>query len=349
MATGPNDNQTAFAVGAIYPTDEEGRPLVVPIVKATYDIRGGTDLVLAPQQDPVSPEGMFWGTPGQSSLRYEPEIAFVKLGTDVVLVGEAWNRTPGAPSVDVEFQVGPLRKIVRVFGDRRWIRSLGAPIMTRPQPFERVPLLYERAYGSWDRSDPDPEKHSCEPRNPVGLGYRSRGTVPEEGVPVPNLEDPRSPIKSPGDRPHPAAFGFVAPSWQPRLRWAGTYDERWSEARMPLLPSDFDRRFFSSAHPDLVAPRGLEGDEPVLVSGASPTGRLAFRLPGLPPPQCVIARSNRPDASIAMRLDTFVVDAPRAKTFMTWRGSLPLDEGPHDVTDVSVSSRAVAAQPAGRS
>lgn len=38
-------------------------------------------------------------------------------------------------------------------------------------------------------------------------------------------------------------------SWQPRLRYAGTYDQHWMDERLPFLPEDFDLRYFQSAPP----------------------------------------------------------------------------------------------------
>jgi len=69
----------------------------------------------------------------------------VKPGTDVVLVGHAYAGARPEARVDVSLDVGPLRKIVRVTGDRVWTRAGMAWIASRPVPFQRLPLVYERA------------------------------------------------------------------------------------------------------------------------------------------------------------------------------------------------------------
>ena len=56
----------------------------------------------------------------------------------------------------------------------------------------------------------------------------------------------------PGQNVLAAAFGPVGRHWEPRVRYAGTYDDRWTEDRMPLLPKDFDDRFHNAAPPGLV-------------------------------------------------------------------------------------------------
>ena len=56
----------------------------------------------------------------------------------------------------------------------------------------------------------------------------------------------------------------------PRVTFVGTYDERWRSERCPLLPSDFDERYHSGAHPDLIAPRPF-----LTLSGAEDKGSPA--------------------------------------------------------------------------
>lgn len=319
------DNGTPFALEPLFLADEEGRPLLVPLVKATYAL-GPRGVALADEQAPVSPGGAPYGDPAVSSYRYEPECAFAKPATDVVLVGSAVAPKPGTAELLVAFQVGPVRKGVRVLGDRVFFKAAGTVGMTRPAPFERIPLRWERAFGGWDRSHPDPRKHELEPRNPVGVGFRGGGSRFEEGLRCPNLEDPARPFKGWGDRPPPAGVGFTSPSWQPRARYAGTYDERWTKERAPLLPTDFDRRFLNAAAPGLVAPGYLRGDEPVLVAGVSVTGGLSFHLPGVAPPEVIVEHRGREDARSATSLDTVIVDADAGRLFLLWRTQVPVRE-----------------------
>src|SRR6185369_4076308 len=163
-----------------------------PVVKATYDLaeRG---VALAADQAPLIGEGVLWGEPDTSSYRYEPEGSLPKPATDVVLVGSSVAPRPGTSELLVAFQVGALKKGVRVVGDRVFYKAVGSVSMTRPAPFERIPLQWERAFGGWDRSNPDEKKHACEARNPVGLGFRGSGTRFEEGMRCPNVEDPVRP------------------------------------------------------------------------------------------------------------------------------------------------------------
>jgi len=67
------DNRTPFAFSALFLADEEGRPVVVSILKATYEIGPGGALALASEQRPIDFNGLHHGEPGESSYRFEPE------------------------------------------------------------------------------------------------------------------------------------------------------------------------------------------------------------------------------------------------------------------------------------
>ena len=134
-----------------------------------------------------------------------------------------------------------------------------------------------------------------------------------------------------GGVPVGAGFGFVGPEWSPRSALAGTYDAAWEADRAPLLPVDFDRRFFNAAAPGLVAPAYLRGDEPVLVRGATKEGTASFSLPGVPPPRVRLEPRQGPDVEIAAVLDTVVVDADARRVHLHWRGHAVAKDGPHGV------------------
>ncbi|WNG20187.1 DUF2169 domain-containing protein [Cystobacter fuscus] len=329
------ENETPFAVEVLALSDEEMRPLLVVVVKATYDLKEGAPR-LAKKQMPVDIAGEFRGDPQTSSYKFEPECAFIKPATDVVLIGHAYAPASKQTEVLVDFRVGTLRKTARVLGERTWFKSMGQVLMTKPLPFEKIPLAYERAFGGWDKTDNDPAKHRYEPRNPVGVGFRASARHFEEGLRLPNLEDPEQPLRAFGQVVPPVGFGFISPYWQPRATLGGTYDEGWDKKRKPLLPKDFDRRFFNAASAGLVATGYLRGDEPVLVDNASPRGRLVFRLPGQPTPKVIITQAAEKDAMPEMRLDTVVLDTDEGQLLMLWRGHLALPGTLHDVLTITI-------------
>jgi len=336
------DNKTPFAFEPLFLADEEGRPLFVPVIKATYSIQHDK-LTLAEKQTPVNLAGEYWGDPDKSSYKYEPECAFIKPATDIVLIGHAYAPASGITEINVILRVGQIEKTVKVAGDRYWIKAFGIISMTSPSEFERIPLIYERAFGGWDRTNADPEKHAFEPRNPAGTGFRSKNGNFEQGIRLPNMEDPRYPVKSYGETYPPAGFGFTSPNWQPRAACAGTYDKAWMAQRMPLLPKDFDRRFFNAASPGLIAPGFLKGNETVIIANASKSGKIIFNLPGIPAPQCRVQLRGRTDSSPQMQLDTVIINMDENLLFLLWRANMILRSGPQDVLSIELQAEGIQA------
>ncbi len=332
------DNQTPLVLEPVYLEDEDGRPTLTTVVKATFDVLPRGRLVLADQQRPLDAAGTFWGPPEASSHRFEPEVAPIKVATDVAVVGHAHAPRPGTTSMDVGVRVGPVSKGLRVIGDRMWYRVGLGHALTPPRPFERIPVQYERAFGGWDRSSPDPTQHACERRNTVGRGFHATHRDPDTTDLAPNIEDPAALIEGFRDHPAPAGFGFTLPGWLPRASLAGTFDAQWEATRKPRLPADFDRRFYNGAAAGLVAPGLLRGDEPVSVLGMRPEGGVAFSLPGIAPPAVRVSIVRRPDERPALALDTVILDMDQMQLILLWRARMRLPEGPADVRSMELVS-----------
>lgn len=270
------DNRTPFAAERGWVRDRDGTEVWLVAVKATFDILPDGQTQVAKEQPPVLRMPEHFGEPGKSSIKYDTDLVLVKTTTDVIVVGHAW--APAGRQVrqaDVGFRVGPVQKVLRVFGDRVW-GSFGAGA---PQPFERMPLVYERAYGGADPRSSTPEK-DWEWRNPVGTGF-VKAAAHADGMRLPNVEYPGDLIGSWRHRPEPAGFGVIASHWQPRVALAGTYDDHWMKTRQPLLAEDLDDRHFQCAPRDQQAPQWMRGGEPVVLKGLTPGGDLRFSLPKL--------------------------------------------------------------------
>jgi len=272
------ENLTPYSAERAALVDLDGSEIWVVAVKATYTIVDGRP-VLADEQETVRLVDEYYGEPGQSSVKYEGELVFRKPGTDVVINGHAYA-PPGrtASRVDAAINIGSRRKVVRVYGDRVWEGGRTGLAASRPQPFERVPLIYERAFGGTDTTSDDPAQHAAEYRNPIGAGFAVSPTT-LRGRPLPNLEDPANEITSWKSRPRPIGVGFTGRHWEPRRRYSGTCDERYIQERLPLYPVDFDLRFFLGAPEDLTFAPHLRGGETFELYNLTPNGYLSFVLP----------------------------------------------------------------------
>lgn len=335
------DNATPFAATPCALADLDGGDFLVVVVKATYALDGDGGMTVADAQRPVELADVFTGEPGASSVAYASDVALRKTGTDVVLAGHAYPARPGDREGEIGIQVGSVRATARVFGDREWQSALGVVRMSRPATFERIPLVYERAAGGTDDSPADPGDHAVEARNPVGVGFRARRSRRVvDASPLPNFESPSALIKTPDDRPPPAPVGFVAPGWAPRATFAGTYDAAWTDTRSPLLPSDFDARFFDVSPPALTSPTFLRGDEHGAAMGVSPHGLLRFTLPRVTPAASLHGR-RAGDASVPLALHRVLVDGDggaRGELVLVWSGGVRVRHGFHDLTALTVAA-----------
>ena len=275
------DNRTPFAAERGWVRDRDGAEIWLVAVKATFDIHDDGTTTVAKEQPPVLRLPEHHGEPGQSSIKFDGDLVLTKRSTDLIVVGHAYAPPGNAVThLDCGFRVGSLQKLVRVFGDRRW----GALGMSEPEPFQKMPLVYERAYGGRDMKSGTPDK-DWDWRNPVGTGFAtSAGHA--QGLALPNIEDPNALIRAWSDRPAPAGLGAIASHWQPRAGFGGTYDDAWQKTRAPLLAADLDDRFFQCAPADQQTQGFLRGGEPVILLNLSPRGqwsggrgRLAFTLP----------------------------------------------------------------------
>jgi hypothetical protein len=330
------NNQTGLSATLLAAPDPDGIDSLYAVVKGTFSLdRLDASGLPAPAEQQLPPvlADEYHADPATSSICVPSDLALVKPGTDVLLVGSAWA-SGGRPAtwLDVTLSAGPLHRVVRVFGDRVW-RAGATVTATAPEPFERMPLVWERAFGGIDQAKGELRG---EPRNPVGAGYRAPdGEKPLDGLALPNLEDPLDPITSWKQQPAPAAFAPLSANWQPRLSFAGTYDDSWQSGRAPYLPKDFDSRFFQLAPAGLVAPGYFHGGEIIDVTGVTPSGRLAFRLPVLAP--SVEYRLDGGTKSVAANLDTVLIEPDASRVILVWRAVLQCDKKLLRVREVTVA------------
>lgn len=320
------ENPTQFDVAALPLTGPNGRELLTVIVKGTFVFRaGGVDA--DDEQVPIAYGDAY--QEGSNCVRYESDMVPFKTGTDIVLCATAHApKEIPADAVPVAVMVGAMEKRLMVFGERFWNHAgvLSRKFtMTGTKPFIRRPIVYEDAYGGIDTVSGE----FCA-ENLVGKGlYGAKAKQNLAGQPLPGIEDPRCLIQSPHDRPRPVGFGFYNRAWQPRVAYAGTYDQAWREQRCPLPPEDFDPRFYNGAHPDLQVDGFLKGNEPITLINLTPEGRADWYLPDVRLTSAITrggVNGQREKQLLAMNLDTLFLEPDKQRCCIVWRGSAALGE-----------------------
>jgi hypothetical protein len=305
-------NNTSYAVAEAVLIDAEGREVFVVAAKASFGWRPDGSLQPLPEQIPVAVTDKFGEPPATSGLITASEMTLPKPRVDVLLQGEIVLAAP-VEQIDCTVEVGnQLFKTLRVFGDRYWRASaIRSVVPSKPKPFAKMPIAWERSFGGTDKTDPA----TLDRRNPVGRGISKRSST-LEGHPVPNFEDPRAPISDPLKRPVPVGFGPVAPHWQPRSDFAGTYDKAWEENRFPLLPVNFDPRYLNAAPADQQLDRYQPGIE-VRLTDFTPGRRARFVLPEVAAPVTVVESGTIHE--VKPTVDTIVIDPSAARVSIVAR------------------------------
>lgn len=324
------DNRTAYETGHTWVRDKDGAHYWLVAVKATFNVKPNGDLKLADEQTPplIAPE--FNGEEFTSSIKYDADLLGPKPGTDIIVNGDAIApRDKPVPEMPVALRVGKMQKVVLVRGINVYHSGAGILGTTSPRPFARMPIVYEKAFGGYDQADADPNKHRMDLRNPVGVGF---ATKPAHlvGTPGPNVVYPG---KAP-DKAGPAGFGVIASHWQPRLRYAGTFDGEWIEKRRPLLPEDYDERFAMTSPEDQRVEGFLRGGAPVEVVNMCPEGVLAFELPRIFLAFGTLIRGRRHEHR--GRLATVVIEPNDRRLMLTWQSSLRVRPKDIDYVDRTV-------------
>jgi hypothetical protein len=330
---------TTAKVGLIPQLGRDGDMVLVVVMKQLFQV-DRRDVVHRIDGAEVRFADVMWDedAPEKSSVKYPSDVCIRKPSTDVVVVGSA--EAPYLPRVkqlDVLVRVGPVKKLLRVFGTRVWYRGVTTLALSPPEPFQTQPVRWEYAFGGYD--DSDPTKPIEEPRNPVGRGLaRDRSTLVDQ--PGPSVEDPTDLITNDKSRPAPAGVGALGRHWMPRRQYVGTIDDLWKKERMPLLPLDFDERYNQLATPELIAPAPLRGGEPAEIVNMSALGSLRFELPRIAF-HVGATFDDKTKKEYRSMLDTVVVMPTDRRLEMTWRTALLVPRPARKLRSIEVHEKTI--------
>ncbi len=217
---------------------------------------------------------------------------------DVLFTGHAYAPGGRAPAGSVRLGISRdgrplLDKTLHVFGDR-------AAAGGAPEPFARMPIVYEKALGGLDTP------------NPVGTD-------------APNLVDP-------GDARRAACFAPTSRFWPGRRRLVAKLDGKAIDAPVAEIPEAMPWEYFQAAPPDQQIDH-LRGGEWLVLDGLHPTlARVQTRLPAVRgAARVTVRRPAAPPVERAVELacDTLTIDGDRQTFSLTWRGRCEVpDEAP---------------------
>lgn len=323
--------------------DTTGREHLVVIAKGTWQIPlpGERPRPLPPV--PLEDADVYVGEPGESAMLYGSDMVRFKPRCDVLFNANA-HVPDGQPAkeLNVVWQVGELRKGVRVHGPRIWRKRLGMVFLSEAEYFKQMPLHFGKAFGGTRTYEKGWGENAillteAQPANPDGIGwFGSRTDNDVDGQPAPSLEALDDPIRKPNGKQKPIAFSAIARHWHPRPSFAGTYDEQWQKNVFPFIPEDFDEQFNQCAPDDQQMPYPKGGEQIILRNMMAGRPDVRFKLPKLDNVMIRILRSDYSNEEFLAVADTIYFE-PEAKRFsVVWRASVPVKRRLHEFSALVV-------------
>jgi len=356
-------NHTRFPSQYFQMLDVADTVFHVMVSRLTYDLNDLDEQWiprLAEVQHPLVEADEYYGETAASSMIQESDYAPFKPRCDVLFT-HAVAHAPGGkalPGWKIGVRVGEWQKMLTVTGPRKMAASLTGWRIDAPQPVTQVPLRYELAWGGtcqWPLTLPEeaePEILKRLPENPIGTGFVDPAWQRKSkafSVAAPQIEAPDQPFNSlaASRQDYPVAgLGAIGRSWQPRLAFAGTYDQAWKETRWPRLPLDFEFDYWNAAPTDQQIPYPAGGEE-VVIAGLHPEGKLHFRLPD-PGLKLLLRLDAGIPAFKPMLTDTLIFDMRAMELTIVQRATVPAQAGVRNLEvgtwDIEAARRANAAR-----
>ncbi|RKP52331.1 DUF2169 family type VI secretion system accessory protein [Trinickia fusca] len=249
-----------------------------------------------------------WNLAGDELGAYTLDMALPKAHPEFLVSGYAYGKyadAPGAGGCEVGVRIAGVEKRLRVSGDRQWAGARA----TAPQPFERLKLDWEFAYGGMGCAD-----------NP-----RGRGAETAQGAtrPLPNVEYASSPMRFPDERPLPAGFCPIDAQWPQRAGLCGEHDRQWLEEDFPGFPRTLDPRYFNIAPADqqwVALSEFPDGVAYELMHLHPEHALLSGRLPALRARTFIVRKGSEAPEEIPMRLTTAWFIPHRERVVMIYHG-----------------------------
>ncbi|MGW8389329.1 DUF2169 family type VI secretion system accessory protein [Pseudoduganella sp. HUAS MS19] len=255
-----------------------------------------------------------------------------------------WRLTSGEPATAV-----PLRYELAFGGECRIERSSGLT--------NRIPKkhrLKDEQAANYPAPQGAPDAHDSSQLNPVGCGFSRKwylDATRTSAMLAPRIEHPLKPFsadlfwnvaKGQSDL-ETAGMGFVGRGWLPRRQLVGTVEEKddWQEGEIPLLPKDFDFRYWNGAPDDQQCQHLSGGEQFRLTNLSHPSStvaqvdtdgnrQLAFALPQ----QSLFAMAATETGGVAalpLAIDTVIINMESEQVELVWRLAIVADGDFEDV------------------
>ena len=284
-----------------------GQLRVTVIVKATFALVHQGLMKLAPP-DPLLTTDVHHGNSPVRSARLTPDLAPYLPATDVLLTGHAYAPA-GERAAWVTAGIGILDGYEPILEKYLDVRGEMGP--DGIQPFQKIPLVYERAFGGPGWED-----------NPFGVGAGGAKGEPN--------------IFYIGDHRRSAGFGPYSIHWPARKKLVSPAVRKALSEPIAEIPEGFDWTYFHAAPRDQRCPF-LTGSEWLVLQGLRPDERrVRTRLPAAKGRALVFWAGEAPEGEpLELLCDTLRIEPDRGVCSVNWRKSFAVAEE-SDLSDLRV-------------
>jgi hypothetical protein len=324
------ENHSPFPHFLFEKTGYRGKPFDVLAIKATFRLKtDGSPADLEQKQSPLIMADVYWGNPETSSLKFETDLIIAKQRTDIHVIGHArTEHHQPCRKWRIGVRIGEWVKQLYVTGPRWWMYEDNQWQLSEPDPIKSIPLRYELAFGGTYQPKTENPEAVAYPQNPIGIGFWDFSQLSTELIyPASQFEsfNPAKAISNMQQHYAPEGFGPLPRWWQPRVNYAGTYDDAWQKQGFPFLPDDFDFAFYNSAPPDQQINGYLKGDESLFLLGMLPEANVIKTALAGYLPVCVVEDETNYIHKLLPRLSTVTIDLNARLIYQTWHLTLPRD------------------------
>lgn len=314
------ESNTDLSVKGRFQRDSDGNEVWVVVAKKTWQWLEGAWHPLAESE--IFDDPQYLGEPGLSAMKVDHEFVYLKNNTDVLLYGKARSYAK-KPVTQHECRLlidGHIDKALSIIGERNWIEHGGSVTVSRPVAFIEAEIDYSCAIGG-------------DERNRIGGGVaKSNQELLEQKVP--SVFYSQENWQSSTNKIRVAGFGPLPPFFKSRSVLAGTFDDHWVMSRKPMLPEDFDLRFYQSAPLDQQCKGHLVGGERIVISGFCHNETLSFRIPATQ--YSATANFDGEIQRRAMDIYTVFIDAEAKTLSLSFNASFPCQGREHLLTTTQV-------------
>lgn len=337
--------------------DKHNHRYMSTVIRVKYlfdsvDDKGLWKLKLDPDQGELFGKDIFYDEENieSSSVRFESDYVAYKPHADLIVNAYGHATVPlkewrcGVkvlrPTEDEENPyLTLLEKWIRVRGERYIQDDIIGASFTTSIKATKIPIRYELANGgmvknpNYTPEEPDKTKQYLRyaTYNPVGVGIFHKSMFDENiALRAPQIEAMNEVLDKPNLQNPPQGFGFIGRSWQPRIKKAGTFNEKWVKEKHPVMPDDYQETYNNAAHPDLQ----LEGyfepfDKIILHNLVKDRYEQSFKIPNFYFKAQI--EEAFPSEPYFLDIDTVIVDLmeddmTKNTVFISYRKRIPTGE-----------------------